>query len=139
MKVLLLLLLPFLSFGQDKWYSITKNDAAVMALELAAGYGQGWRDEVLYHPNQLFKQYPNLNRRFWDIRVQDKPGFLNTEWDADHVLKGAIASLHVAAVVFKIGERKQNWKKYLFDAVKYYGSYKLGFFLSYNLTHKNSL
>ena len=123
---------------KKKWYRISKNDLKIMAIEIGAGYAQGWRDEVQYHPNQLFKQMPNLNRRFWDIRVQDEPTFLNTEWDADHVLKFAVNGLHVAAICFKIGEKKK-WYLYLVDAVKYYGSYKLGFFLGYNVTHRNRL
>lgn len=137
-KLLLLLLFPLSLSAQKKWYSISKNDLQVMAIEVGAGYAQGWRDEVIYHPNQLFKQMPNLNRRFWDVRVQDAPGFLNTEWDADHVLKFAVNGLHVAAICFKIGDKKK-WYLYLVDAVKYYASYKVGFYLGYNVTHGNKL
>jgi len=31
----------------------TKKDIAPIVLTAAAGYAQGWRDHVLYHPNQL--------------------------------------------------------------------------------------
>lgn len=116
----------------------TKKDIAPMILTATAGYAQGWRDEVIYHPNQLFQKYPNLNRNFWDIRVQNPPGFLNTEWDADHVLKATSAGLFVAAVTVKSGH-KQKWYWYLVDAAKYYLSYKIGFTLAYNLTLNNKL
>ena len=128
---------------KEKLFSISKNDLLVMGIEIAAGYGQGWRDEVLYHPNQLFRQFPNLNRNFWDIRTQNNPGFLNTEWDADHVLKGTIAGLHILAVSVKVGDLKEykGWKnkvlKVVIDGAKYYLSYKIGFTLAYNITHKN--
>lgn len=127
-----------------KWYSISKNTIITMTLETVAGYAQGWRDEVQYHPNQLFEQMPNLNRSFWDIRVQDPPGFLNMEWDADHVLKFTVNGLHVAAVVVKVGDIKQyrkkdRWKRILFEFLLHYGANKVGFFLAYNVTHGNKL
>jgi hypothetical protein len=109
-----------------------------MSTLFAAGYSTGWREEVIQHPNQLFKQYPNLNRNFWDIRVQNPPGFMNTEWDADHVLKGSTATLFVTSVIIKKGEKKK-WYYYLSDGIKYYLSYKAGFFTAYNLTLKNKL
>jgi hypothetical protein len=101
-----------------------------MGLQFTAGYAQGWREEVLYHPNALFKNHPNLNRSFWDNRQWKR-------WNANHLLKSIVATSHTAAIVIKIGGEKKNWKQYAVDAVKYYGSYKLGFFISYNLTHKN--
>lgn len=128
---------------KEKLFSISKNDFWVMGVEVLAGYGQGWRDEVIYHPKQLFKQFPNLNRNFWDVTKQNEPGFLNTEWDADHVLKGTIAGLHIIAVSVKVGDLKEykGWKnkvlKVLIDGAKYYLSYKIGFTLAYNITHKN--
>lgn len=126
--------LCFDSYGQ----LFTKKDIAPMALTFAAGYSTGWREEVIYHPNQLFRQYPNLNRKFWDIRVQDKPGFLNTEWDADHVLKGTTVLLFTAAVTFKLGEKKK-WYLYILDGVKYFAAYHIGFYVSYNLQMNNKL
>lgn len=102
------------------------------------------RDEVIYHPNALFRRFPNLNRNFWDIRVQGSKGFLNTQWDADHVLKLAVNASHVAAVVIKFGEKPtgKRWKrvkKYAWEAIKYYGCYKVGFFVSYNIINHNRL
>jgi len=61
-----------------KWYHVSNNDIAVMSREVVAGYSQGWRDEVQYNTKQLFRQFPNSNRSFWDIRVENPPGFLNT-------------------------------------------------------------
>jgi len=128
------LLFPLFSFGQI----MSKKDIAPMLLCMGAGYSTGLRDEVLYHPGQLFQQYPNLNRAFWDIRVQNPPTFLNTEWDADHILKGTTVLLFTAAVTFKIGDKKK-WYWYILDGAKYFLSYKIGFYLSYNLQLKNKL
>jgi len=135
--IIILFLMPVKTNGQnDKWFS--KKDIAPMALTLGAGYAQGWREQVIHHPNQLFKQFPNLNRNFWDIRVQGKKGFLNMQWDADHTLKATSAGLFVAAIAIKTGEKKR-WYWYIWDGVKYYLSYKAGFFLAYNVTLKNKL
>jgi hypothetical protein len=127
--------------AQKKWYSITKNDIAIMSLEIGAGYAQGWREEVLYHPNALFRRFPNLNRNFWDNRISWQR---NTILDANHVLKATTTTMRLTAICIKIGgwkdlKKQDRWKKILFDIVKYYASYQLGFFLSYNLTHNNQL
>ncbi len=135
MKLLILLLFPLITSAQWK---PTKRDITPALLSFAAGHIKGWHDEVTYHPNQLFQRFPNLNRRFWDIRVQDKPGFMNTEWDADHVLKGSQKLMFIAAICLKVGERKK-WYWYLWDGVKYLTSYSIGFWSSYNLIHKNKL
>lgn len=136
MKIIIIptLFLSYFSTAQV----LTKNDLPVASLELVAGYLQGWRDEVIYHPNELFKHFPKLNRTFWDNRIQSAPGFLNTEWDADHVVKSAIVLSHVTAVGVRISGRKK-FKFIILDMAKYYISYKLGFFLSYNVTHKNKV
>jgi len=144
LTTLVLLLATQIVVAQKKWYHVSNNDIAVMSIEVAAGYSQGWRDEVQYHTKQLFKRFPNLNRTFWDIREENPPGFLNMEWDADHVLKFTTMGSHVAAVIVKKGDLKQykGWDKVwkiLFDIFKYYGAYKTGFFLAYNVTHGNKL
>jgi hypothetical protein len=143
MKTLIFLILPLFGMAQSKWYSVSKNDILVMSCEVGAGYSQGWREEVLYHPHSLFEHYPNLNRKFWDARWSWQNGDAY-KWDANHVLKGTTNAFHLAAVVVKASDlksykRKDLWKKLLFDVVKYYSSYQLGFFLSYNITHKNKL
>lgn len=128
----------FTAFGQSKYKWLSKKDIAPMLLCMGAGYSTGVREHVISHPNQLFRQYPNLNRAFWDIRVQNPPTFFNTEIDADHVLKGTTVLLFVGAVTFKIGEKKK-WYWYIVDGVKYFVSYHVGFALSYNLQMKNKL
>lgn len=137
----ILFILIFLNAGaQKKWYSITKNDLTTMSFEAVAGYGQGWREEVLYHPNALFTHFPNLNRRFWDSRESWKNGNIK---DANHLLKAGITLSHLAAVAFKIGNykeyKKQRFLKILADIAKNYAAYQIAFFLSYNITHHNKL
>ena len=135
MRVIIMLLLTALSHTTEsqttkkKYEWISKKDIAPIGLQVLAGYSQGWREEVLYHPNALFRRYPDLNRSFWDSRQWKR-------WNANHLLKTITASAHTAAIVLHIGEKK-NWKHYALDAFKYYSSYKLGFFISYNLQHKN--
>lgn len=141
MKTLTLLLLPFFSFSQE-WYKITKNDIAVMSCEVGAGYAKGWADEIEFHHYALSNRFPGLfknDNKFWDGRYDDDGIF-----DAKHLMAGIQVQFHVAAICIKVGDlkkypKKDRWKKILFDAVKYYGSYQLGFFLAYNVTHQNKL
>lgn len=136
---ILFILICLKADAQHKW--ITKNDLATMSLEALAGYGQGWREEVLYHPNALFTHFPNLNHRFWDSRESWKNGNIK---DANHLLKAGITLSHLAAVAIKIGNYKEYKKgkrflKILADIAKNYASYQIGFFLGYNVTHHNKL
>jgi hypothetical protein len=137
------LIIMFIAFNTaaiaQKWYSVSKNDIATMSLEMGAGYAQGWREEVLYHPNALFAHFPNLNKNFWDNRLSWQRGHIR---DANHILKFSVTAFHLTAVAIKIGDykslpKKQRVKKILFDVFKNYAAYQLGFFLSYNLTHHN--
>jgi hypothetical protein len=128
----------FTAYGQSKYKWLSKKDIAPMLLCMGAGYSAGIKDEISYHPNQLFQQYPNLSRKFWDVRHQNPPTFLNTEWDGEHIFKGATVLLFVGAVTFKIGERKK-WYWYIVDGVKYFIAYHVGFAISYNIQMKNKL
>lgn len=133
--VIIILTMPKKSAAQDnKWFS--KKDIAPMALTLGAGYAVGFREEVIQHPKAFMERHPNLNKNFWDNRVDGKKGFLNMEWNADHILKAASATTFVTAIVIKTGDKKR-WYWYIWDGVKYYLSYKAGFTLAYNITHKN--
>ncbi len=127
--------------AQKKWYSISKNDIATMSCEVGAGYLQGWREEVIYHPNALFEHFPKLNPNFWDNRVSWQKGNIK---DANHILKFGVTACHLTAIVIKTGDLK-NYKgarkilKIVADVAKNYAAYQLGFFLSYNVTHHNKL
>lgn len=145
MKKLLILLLCIIIYSnieaQSKWYTVTKNDIVTMSLELSAGYTTGWREEVLYHPNALFRNFPKLNRNFWDNRISSQRDDLK---DANHVLKASYTFMHLTAIAVKVSDFKQykGWKKVgkiTFDVLKNYCAYQLGFYLSYNLTHQNKL
>ncbi|MBC7510414.1 MAG: hypothetical protein H7320_16955, partial [Ferruginibacter sp.] len=59
-KILLLLLLPLAGMSQFK---ISRSDIAPMSCTLAAGLLQGTREQVLYHPNALFRQFPGLDKK----------------------------------------------------------------------------
>jgi len=133
-----ILYILLISCFNTKAQLLSKKDIAPMVLTFAAGYSTGWREEVINHPNQLFRRYPNLNRKFWDNRVQSEPGFLNMEWNADHVLKGSTVLFFTAAVTFKLGEKKK-WYWFIVDGVKYFLSYHAGFFISHNIQNQNKL
>lgn len=139
----IVLLLPIQVISQDqKWYKVTKNDVAVMSCELLAGYSKGWTDEIEFHHYALSQRFPGLfknDNKFWDGRY-DNDGI----WDAKHMTSGITTGFHIAAICIKVGDiknypKRDRWKKILFDVVKYTASYKLGFFLSYNVTHKNPI
>ena len=126
---------------QPKWYAINKNQMVTMGLEMTAGYVQGWREEILYHPNALFRNFPKLNPNFFDNRISWQKGNII---DANHLAKGIITGLHLVAVVIKVGDIKKykGWnkvKKIGGDLVKHYVAYQIGFFLAYNVTHKNPI
>ena len=143
MKTLLILtLLMSLGANAQKWYAVSKNDYGIMACEVGAGYAKGWGDEIEYHHYELSQRFPGLFRngnKFWDGRY-DNDG----TWDAKHMMSGIQVQFHIAAICIKVGNlksypKKDRWKKVLFDAVKYYASYQLGFFFSYNVTHGNKI
>jgi hypothetical protein len=139
LPILLLILLSVSNTGVcQKFKLLSKKDIIPAIAMVVAGYSTGVRDEVLYHPNQLFEQYPNLNRKFWDNRVQSEPGFLNMEWNADHVFKGVSVLSFCTAVTFRLGE-KQKWYLYIWDGLRFLAFYKIGFIASYHLQFKNKL
>lgn len=141
LPILLLILLSASNTGvcQEKKFKLfKKSDIAPMVLSFSAGHIKGWRDQFVYHPNQFFNQFPNLNRPFWDIREQDEPSFMNMEVDADHVFASAYKGFLIAGIAIKIGE-KQKWYLYIWDGVKYAFSHSVGFASSYYLIHKNKL
>ena len=143
MKTLLILtLLMSLGANAQKWYSVTNNDCAVMACEVVSGYAQGWREELLYHPYEFMAKHPKWDSSFWFVPQSWRSS--PKKFDANHILKGIVIHTQIAAIVIKIGDiksykKRDRWKKILFDVVKYYGSYQLGFFLSYNITHHNPI
>ncbi len=123
-------------------WAFTKKDIAPITLQLTAGYAQGWREEVLYHPKALFSHYPNLNHQFWDTRINRGTEGLSVFRDANHLLKFIVTGTQTTAIVLKAGDwrdypAKKRWQKLLADIIKYYGAYKLGFFISYNINHRN--
>ncbi len=144
-KIIYLLLLQLMiclpGMAQKKWYSFSKNDIATMSCEMGAGYLQGWREEVIYHPNALFEHFPKLNANFWDNRISWQRGNIK---DANHILKFGVTAFHLTAVVIKTGDLKsykgaRKILKIIGDIAKNYAAYQLGFFLSYNVTHHNKL
>lgn len=66
MKALLtlLILFPVISFGQDKWWKIDKNDVGVIVTQAISGGFDGWNQNISHH-------HWGRNKPFWDI---------NTSW-----------------------------------------------------------
>lgn len=137
---LIIILLLTLSF-KAKAQFITRNDIAVMGCEFIAGHANGWREEVLYHPNALFQHFPKLNRNFWDNRIswQNKKKLAGFQ-DANHTMKFINTISHIAAISITVGGgEKPSWKKILKKIVLNYAAYQAGFASSYYLIHKNKL
>lgn len=135
---LIILLLPLFSFSQWK---PTKNDIWLSAAQLVAGAADGMREEVLYHPSNLFEQHPNLNRQWWDSRISWKNK--ETAWvafsDANHTFKVINQSadlLSVGIVLFE-PHRKNLWKTAIRKMAIGYLARKAGFHLIYSLHFKN--
>jgi hypothetical protein len=140
---MLLLICTTSAHSQNPW-RVTKSDIAPMLLQMNAGYWQGWREEVLYHPNAFLRAHPNYNREFWDIRISHDNKGLSAIKDANHLLKSTVVLSQTVAIVIKVGDwreypKKKRVVKLLVDAIKYWGMYKLGFYLGYNITHNNKL
>jgi len=144
MKTLIIILFPTLCFGQENWKKISKNDVWVSSCFFSYGFVKGWADQIEFHHYEMSIQFPGLFRNgntFWDGRYDD-----DGIWDAKHLAAGLQASLMTAAVCIKLGgkrlkeyPKKDRFKKVVFDIIKYDFSRRAGFFLSYNVIHKNQL
>jgi hypothetical protein len=128
---------------------LEKYDWIVYASQYLAGAADGTREQVLYHPNQMFCLYPRLNRQWWDCRISwrnklhESP--LAVEFsDANHFFESASRGLSCVSVAFSLGDwnnckKKQRWlmigKKLLLS----YLSNKLGFITTYHVIFQNKL
>jgi hypothetical protein len=126
-----------------------KYDWIVYTSQYLAGAADGTREQVLYHPNQIFCLYPHLNRQWWDSRISwrnklhESP--LAVEFsDANHFFESASRGLSCVSVAFSLGDwnnckKQQRWlmigKKILFS----YIANKLGFITSYHVIFQNKL
>lgn len=146
-KIFIAIYLLFLAaccFAQEekKWYSVSKNDAWIMGLQVFSGYAKGWEHQVEFHHFELSQRFPGLfknGNKFWDGRY-DNDGI----WDAKHMLVGLQIQANIACIVFKFGDLKSYPKnvrlmKILFDTAKFYAAHKAGFTLAYNVTHGNKI
>lgn len=126
--------------SQAQWYKPTKNDIAIAAVQLLAGGADGLREEVLYHPNNLLRQHPNLNRQYWDSRISwhNKENHWVPFSDANHTLRTTIQSLDLLSIGIALGEKNRNWKAALRKMIIGYLARKAGFTLIYNLHFKNN-
>lgn len=139
---LFLALTPLFASAQFK---VTKNDALIAAFQFISGAADGLREEVLYHPNNLFEQHPNLNRQWWDSRISWKNK--ETRWvpfsDANHTLRIVIQTTDIFTLTLPLFEKmipaelwakiKMAFKKGLFA----YAGRKAGFHAVYTLHFKN--
>lgn len=136
MKCLFLLFL-FPLFSQAQL--LTKNDLLIGGAQLISGASDGVRDHVLHHPNELFRQFPNLNRDFWDIRQS----WQNNRWaafkDANHTFKSITNTLDLGSVAMAIFEKKKTIKRAALKALFAYLCRKAGFHLTYTALFKNKL
>lgn len=125
--------------SKAQWYIPDKNDIAMCSVQFIAGGTDGLREQVLYHPNELFKQHPNLNRQYWDNRISwhNKEHVWTPISDANHVLRLGIQTCNLATIGIAIKEKQKNWKVIMRKIVISYLSNKAGFYLIYTSHFKN--
>ncbi len=107
MKLMILLLFPFIV--QCQWKP-TKNDLIIGGVQIVAGTADGLREEILYHPNNLFRQHPNLNREYWDSRISWKNSGWSAFKDANHTMRSVVQSMDILSIGVAIFEKDRNWK-----------------------------
>ncbi len=139
---LAIIMLPPAAEKVNPWKP-TKNDLLLAGVQLLYGAADGTREEVLYHPNNLFRMHPELNRQWWDSRISWK----NKEdtWvaisDANHTLRLFMQASDLATISLVLFEKKtarrQLWKVALRKAVLCYVARKAGFGAVYYLHFKN--
>lgn len=122
---------------------ITKNDLWIMALQVIAGGADGMREQVLYHPNELFAQHPFLNRQWWDSRISWTNKDHQSKWlvslsDANHFFKSVYTYADLVSIGLSAAEIKNfSWKNAVKKIVMGVVARKVGFYTVYNLHFNN--
>jgi hypothetical protein len=149
--ILAISIISLVASAQKKWYqpAFEKNDWVVYAAQYLTGVSSGVREEVIYHPTQLFQMYPNLNRQWWDIRISYKnkytePPLFVAFSDANHFFKSTGLVTNCVSIGFSFGDinayrKKDRWKVIAKKIILSYFANKLGFASSYNWYFRNHL
>lgn len=139
LKLILIGILCMLFKKSPAQFKITSNDLFLAGTQFIGGGLDGLREQVLYHPNELFKQHPNLNRQYWDSRISwhNKEHVWTPISDANHVLRLGIQTSNLATIGIVIGEKQKNWKVIARKLILCYLFNKAGFHLVYDLHFKN--
>lgn len=150
MKYLLIILLFSFSAEAQK-LKVKRADLALGSVQFAAGIFRGIREQVLYHPNELFRQHPNLNTHWWDSRTSWTNKLTKPWWkpvgltDANHFFQSAF----VYSNILSIGISTYAITKDIFDnkKLRLWAFFKamaisticqwVGFYASYTLHFKN--
>jgi hypothetical protein len=149
--ILVISIISLIASAQKKWYQpmFEKNDWVVYSAQVLTGISSGVREEVIYHPTQLFEMYPHLNRQWWDIRIsytnkyREPPLFVAFS-DANHFFKSTGLVTNCVSLGFSFGDynayaKKERWKVIAKKIILSYFANKLGFAASYNLYFRNHL
>jgi hypothetical protein len=140
LKLILIGILCMLFKKSPAQFKITSNDLFLAGTQFIGGGLDGVREQVLYHPNELFKQHQNLNRQYWDSRIswQNKEHVWTPISDANHVLRLGIQTTNLASIAISLTSKEgKNWKVILKKILISYLSNKSGFYTIYNLHFKN--
>lgn len=137
-RVIPYLFLLICSFARSQ--RIKKSDVILSGLQFIAGASDGIREQVLYHPNELFLQHPNLNRQWWDSRISwqnkySQPWYLVSISDANHCFKAGTFYSDMISICLSAGDLNV-WtivKKLVITFI----SRKAGFHSTYHLYFKN--
>lgn len=124
--------------AQNKWVACSSS--------YLAGVADGCREQILYHPTQLFQEFPHLNRDWWDIRCSyrnkySEPSYLVAFSDANHFFKASSLVLNCVSVGFSFGDIPKKGKGWwiLKRIARAYICNKIGFATSYYLIFKNKV
>ena len=111
--------------------------------------------EILRHDYDAFlRVFPNADSGYWhpqtswtnkwkdgDASKGEKfpmsSSLLAWTTDGYHLLRSGEKFMVCAAITFKIGGKKKNWKLYAADFISHSAAYSLGFTTSYNLVFKH--
>ena len=149
--IIAFIIVSIIASAQNKWFRplFEKNDWIVYTGQYFSGAADGTREEVLYHPIQMFDLYPNLNRQWWDSRISYKNKYHESPLlvpfsDANHFFGSAVRMTDCISVAFTFGDwncyrKKDRWKVIAKKILFSYLANKAGFITTYHLIFQNQL
>lgn len=141
---ILLITIPSLVTAQTSW----KDYIPSTSLMFLAGAADGTVEALQYRYYRFEQIFPTANDQFWNPQLSWRNKYKNgdpalgpkhvgsTTWlvwttDGYHMIRHAKFTFITGALIFKFGEKKKRWYKYLIDAGIYSLAYSAGIGLTY--------